>query len=100
MAIIGGERPSTIQTTLASMQEEDDKQAIKVRNADLEARFVPPLFLLCPYASQDFRITNIEALLVHKSHSPKVMRKFQIIVSWLQQCAVVYSVHEMSRMVL
>lgn len=42
MAIIGGERPTTVHTTLASMQDEDDKGAIEVRNADLEARYVTP----------------------------------------------------------
>jgi hypothetical protein len=63
MAIIGGERPSTIQTTLASMQEEDDKQAIKVRNADLEARFVPPLPI------------RISRLSHHKHRSPACAQK-------------------------
>lgn len=37
MAIIGGERPSTVHTTLASMQDEDDRAA-EVRIADLQAR--------------------------------------------------------------
>ena len=43
MAIIGGERPSTVHTTLGHMRDEDENGVMEIRTADLEARCAPAL---------------------------------------------------------
>ena len=62
MAIIGGERPSTVHATLANMQDADDKGAIQILTADLEARCAAALL-----ASHCMR--SISQLTTHSCHA-------------------------------